>query len=124
MINISIRKVVAFAILFFILAVPKVWSDDDLGLYCFPNPVISGGNGLTIAFDSTSGAVVTLEIFTIDGYNVRVLLDGVTVQVEELTWDLTNGAGEELIPGAYVAVLRVAGLPGGEKMDRFVFIVE
>jgi hypothetical protein len=125
----STRTAYAVAVLVFlsVLIVTTNVSADDLELYCYPNPAKLDGTRLTIVYELTADSTVTLRIYTIDGYEVKTVLDGVDLEASKINrkrWDFTNGAGEEVNPGVYVAVLRVTNSVSGEKTDRFVFILE
>lgn len=118
---------VAVVVFLSVLVVTTNVSADDLGLYCYPNPAKLDGSRLTIEFELTAESAVTLGIYTIDGSEVKTVLDGVNLEASKVNrkrWNFTNGAGDEVNPGVYVAVLRVTNSVSGEKTDRFVFILE
>jgi hypothetical protein len=102
-------------------------SADDFNLHCYPNPADLDGIRLTIAFNLPVASTVTLEIYTIEGYKLKTILNEANVdaaKVKRALWGYKDEAGEKVNPGVYVAVLRVNNSDDGEKNDKFVFILE
>ena len=100
---------------------------DDLGLRCYPNPARIRGRFLTVAFKVDAGSDVTLEIYTIDGYKVKTIFNNTRlepVDAKLVEWAYRNNGGEKVDPGVYVAVLRISDSANGERIDRFVFVLE
>ncbi|UCE27322.1 MAG: hypothetical protein JSW52_00800 [Candidatus Coatesbacteria bacterium] len=109
------------------ISVGDAWADDDLGLHCYPNPAQIRGVFLTAAFKVETNSNVTLEIYTIDGYKVKTLLDNVSLgptEVKTVKWAYRNNGGEKVDPGVYVAVLRISDPVNGGRIDKFVFVLE
>jgi hypothetical protein len=68
-----------------------------------------------------------LEIYTIDGYKVKTILNNAPLEPTDaklVEWAYRNNGGEKVDPGVYVAVLRIADPANGERTDRFVFVLE
>jgi hypothetical protein len=111
----------------FLLNIYVCASADDFNLHCYPNPASLDGKRITIAFNLPIASTVTLEIYTIEGYKVKTILNEANVdatKAKRTLWGFKDEAGEKVNPGVYVAVLRVNNSDDGEKNDKFVFILE
>lgn len=111
----------------FLISIHVSASANDFDLHCYPNPADLDGKRLTIAFNLAMASTVTLEIYTIDGYKVKTILNEANVdaaKVKRALWGYKDETGEKVNPGVYVAVLRVNNSEDGEKNGKFVFILE
>jgi hypothetical protein len=115
-----------FVCVSFLFPVPDVRAD-DLGLHCYPNPARIRERFLTVAFKVDADSDVTLEIYTIDGYKVKTILNNARLEptgAKLVEWAYRNNGDEKVDPGVYVAVLWIADPVNGERIDRFVFVLE
>ena len=130
MINISIVKGEVIKLLVHIAVLSTVSVTSAIagaGLECYPNPAVSGRDEVKIAIQPTADGTVTIEIYAIDGYFVIRLLSDEPVKAGDsyivTRWDMRNGEGAAVKPGAYV--VKLTGTFGDESVtERFVLIAE
>ena len=98
-----------------------------VNLYCYPNPAVSGRDTVNISIHPPSDGEVTIQIYTIDGYPVRTILENEQVNGGSAyvvaVWDMKNDKGDTVSPGAYL--VRTEGdFSDGSVTEKFVLIVD
>jgi len=94
----------------------------------YPNPFnASAGGQTTIGFSLESDAYVRIEMFTVTGERVAVLLDEELRSVgshQDIRWGAQNGSGHMVVPGVYFCQISVRFLSGNtETVRRKVAVV-
>jgi hypothetical protein len=119
-----IKLLANIIVLFFVLTTS---ASAGVGLKCYPNPAVSGQDEVKIAIQPPADGKITIDVFTIDGFSVIRLLTDEPVEAGDsfvvTRWDMKNGSGTSVKPGAYV--IKLTGDFGGESVtERFVLIAE
>lgn len=101
--------------------------DDDLRLFAYPNPFVAGYVDVQLAYYLPADAVVSINVYDLDGNHVRTLAERVDRPEGSYRgrdrWDGRDGGGELVRAGPYLVVLDVR--MGGEPYrDTFVAIVD
>ncbi|HUV85788.1 MAG TPA: FlgD immunoglobulin-like domain containing protein [bacterium] len=101
--------------------------DGDLRLFAYPNPFVAGYADAQLAYYLPADAVVSINVYDLDGNHVRTLAERVDrpkgVYRGRERWDGRDDDGELVRAGPYLVVLDVR--MGGEPYrDTFVAIVD
>ncbi|MEE9455534.1 MAG: hypothetical protein V3W11_00095 [bacterium] len=100
--------------------------DGELRLFVFPNPFVAGYVDAQLAYDLPADAVVSINVYDLDGNHVRTLAERVDRSRGgyrgQDRWDGRDDGGELVRAGPYLVVLDVR--MGGEPYrDTFIAIV-
>ncbi len=128
-----IRKVYKYSTLKYLLILTllvgaagvAVAEDDELRLFVFPNPFVAGYVDAQLAYDLPADAVVSINVYDLDGDHVRTLAERVDRSRGSYRgqdrWDGRDDGGELVRAGPYLVVLDVR--MGGEPYrDTFIAI--
>jgi hypothetical protein len=103
-----------------------VAADADLRFFAYPNPFVAGYVGAKLAYYLPAEAVVSVNVYDMEGNHVRTLLERADRSKGgyegEDRWDGRDDDGEFVRAGPYLLVLD-ARIEGEPYRDTFIAIV-
>lgn len=101
-------------------------AEDDFGLFVYPNPFVAGYDEGQLAYELPDDAVISVNIYDLDGNRVRTLADRVDRSRGSYRgqdrWDGCDDGGQLVRAGPYLVVLDVR-MRGETFRDTFTAIV-